>query len=185
MAKLVFSGSLSPHEVGMLSAYAQGLLTGAAERASLERIIVTSTIRTPRSQAEAMYRNIASGRYIRYKKAGQQVTDLCVRMLAKNAPKEETIAKMEALIEGLAEKGEKVSLHCVSEEQYAQRNIVDISRSMAFGEAERLLKQLSELDAVERIIQPIASTFNIAKVSFDSAEAAIHIEISIPEKYRV
>lgn len=185
MAEVVFSGALEREKREALSAFAQGVLTGAAERSGIERIIITSTIRTPEAQAEAMYNNIASGRYIRYKKAGQQVTDLCVKMLGKQASRAETIAQMTALIEKLSENGERVSRHCVSREEYAKRNIVDISKSQVYDKAIRLIKELASMDCVATIIQPLTSRIDSDKVSFDDAEPAIHIEIDIPEKYRV
>lgn len=185
MAEVVFSGALEREKREALSAFAQGVLTGAAARAGIERITVTSTIRTPEAQAEAMYNNIASGRYIRYKKAGQQVTDLCVRLLGKQASRNETIAQMTALIEDLSENGERVSKHCVSREEYAKRNIVDISKSLVYDKAIRFIKDLASMECVTTIIQSITSRIDLDKVSFDDAEPAIHIEIDIPEKYRV
>lgn len=185
MARLVFSGSLEQERIEALSAYAQGLLISAAEKAGIDRICVTSTIRPPRVQAEAMYNNIASGRYIRYRAAGQKVTDLCVRMLGKLAPREETINQMTALIEELSEKGQRVSRHCVSEEEYAKCNIVDISRSILYGEAKKFMDILASTDEVVKIIQPIGSKIVGKKISFDANEPAIHIEINIPEEYRV
>lgn len=187
MAKVVFSGALSSDKIEVLSAYAQGLLTGVAEEVGLERITVTSTIRTPRAQAEAMYNNIASGRLIRYKEAGQKVTDLCIKMLGKLESKEKTISEMTKMIEELSEQDKRVSLHCVSAEEYAKCNIVDISASLVYDKAVRLLTKLAEREDVVQIIQPVTSKADInkGKVSFDAAEPAIHIEINIPEKYRV
>lgn len=185
MARLVFSGALSRKSIDALSPYTQGLLTGVAEELGLERITVTSTIRTPRSQAEAMYNNIASGRYIRYRKAGQQVTDLCVRMLGKQESREKTIDAMTALIVELSAKGERVSRHCVSEEEYAKCNIVDIGRSMTYDQAVRFFKALLDRESVARIIQPMTSSVKMERLSFDNAEPGIHIEINVPEKYRV
>lgn len=185
MAKLVFSGALGHKSIEALSPYAQGLLTGVAEELGLERITVTSTIRSTRAQAEAMYNNIASGRYIRYRKAGQEVTDLCVRMLGKQEPRDKTIDAMVALIEELSEKGERVSRHCVSDEEYAKCNIVDIAKTMTSDQAIRLFRALLDRESVGNIIQPITSSVKMEGLSFDSVEPGIHIEINIPEKYRV
>lgn len=187
MATVVFSGALGSDKIKVLSAYAQGVLTGVAEEVGLERITVTSTIRTPRAQAEAMYKNIASGRLIRYKEAGRKVTELCLSMLGKLESKEKTISAMTALIEKLSEQGKRVSRHCVSVEEYAKCNIVDISSSLLHDQTVRLLKKLAERDDVETIIQPITGKTDVLgdKVSFDPAEPAIHIEINIPKEYRV
>lgn len=180
MARLVFSGSLEPERREALSAFAHDLLVSAAEKVGLERITVNSTIRPPRVQAEAMYNNIASGRYIRYREPGQKVTDLCVKMLGQSAPREETIDKMTALIEELSEQGKRVSRHCVSAEEYAKCNIVDIARSMTYDQAIKLMRILADTTEVQAIIQPITSQVKNEKISFDAAEPAIHIEINIP-----
>jgi hypothetical protein len=185
MAKLVFSGALGRESIEALSPYTKGLLTGVAEELGLERITVTSTIRSTRAQAEAMYNNIASGRYIRYRKAGQAVTDLCVRMLGKQESREKTIEAMQALIEELSEKGERVSRHCVSDEEYAKCNIVDIAKTMTYDQAIRLFRVLLDRECVTKIIQPITSSVKIEGLSFDSAEPAIHIEVNIPKQYQI
>lgn len=185
MARLVFSGSLECEKREALSAYAQGVLTGIAESAGIEKLMVTSTIRTPRSQAEAMYNNIASGRYIRYRKAGQEVTNLCKRMIDNKESREKTIDAMVSLIDKLSESGERVSRHCVSAEVYAKCNIVDVARSMTDFQAELFMRKLAEVEDVVKIIQPISSRIGGDKISWDDSEPAIHIEIDIPEEYRV
>jgi hypothetical protein len=184
MAKLVFSGSLERERIEALSAYAQGLLVSAAEKASIERVTVTSTIRTPRAQAEAMYNNIASGRLIRYASAGQKVTNLCLKMLGRKESREATISAMQELIEKLSAQDQRVSRHCVSEEEYAKRNIVDVSQSILYNKASQFMKELAATEAVVKIIQPIGSKIQHEKISYDSSEPAIHIEIVIPEEYR-
>jgi hypothetical protein len=184
MAKLVFSGSLERERIEALSAYAQGLLVSAAEKADIERVTITSTIRTPRAQAEAMYNNIASGRLIRYASAGQKVTNLCLKMLGRKESREATISAMQELIEKLSAQDQKVSRHCVSEEEYAKRNIVDVSQSILYNEASQFMKELAATEAVVKIIQPIGSKIQHEKISYDSSEPAIHIEIVIPEEYR-
>lgn len=167
-----------------LSPYTKGLLTGVAEELGLERITVTSTIRTPRAQAEAMYNNIASGRLIRYASAGQKVTNLCLKMLGRKESREATISAMQELIEKLSEQGQRVSRHCVSEEEYAKRNIVDVSKSLLYDKAAKFMKELTDTEAVVRIIQPVGGRIQHDKISYDSSEPAIHIEIVIPEEYR-
>lgn len=184
MARVVFSGSLSQEKIKALSAYAQGLLVSAAEKAGIERITVTSTIRTPRAQAEAMYNNIASGRLIRYASAGQKVIDLCLKMLGRKESREATISAMQELIEKLSAQDQRVSRHCVSEEEYAKRNIVDVSQSLLYDKAAKFMKELADTEAVVKIIQPVGGRIQHDKISFDSSEPAIHIEIEIPEEYR-
>lgn len=185
MATLVFSGALEEERRRALSKYAQEVLLAAADKAGIERVFVTSTIRPPRVQAEAMYKNISSGRIVRYRKPGQKVTELCIKLLGQLATREETLEKMTTLIEELSEKGQRVSRHCVSEGEYSRCNIVDVSSSILHDKARLFIKHLAEHKDVGRIIQPIGSKIAYNKVSFDAAEPAIHIEINIPEEHRV
>ena len=57
------------------------VLEAVGAEQGIDEFIVTSTQRKPRQQATAMYENIANGRNIRYKWAGEQVCELCRQML--------------------------------------------------------------------------------------------------------
>lgn len=183
MAKIIFS-NLTAKKEAVVRPDTLRILESAADKAGIERIYITSTIRTPREQAEAMYKNISSGRLITYKRPGKKVTQLCLDMLGKLAPTTDTIEAMTNLISELSENGERVSLHCVSEEVYATHQILDISRSIIYDKAVKFIKALAEDERVVRIIQPITSSAlnNIEGVSFDADEPAIHIEIELNEE---
>lgn len=180
MAKIIFS-NLAPEKEAVVKQDTLRILESAADKAGIERVYITSTLRTPEEQAAAMYKNISSGRIIRYKEPGRKVTQLCLDMLGKSASKADTLKAMSELISELSEQGQRVSLHCVSGEVYATRQILDVSRSIIYAQAVKFIKALAEDERVKRIIQPITSSAlnDIMGVSYDSDEPAIHIEIEI------
>lgn len=150
------------------------VLTEAAEAVGLDSITVTSTQRPPRAQAEAMLTNIEQNRNIRYKWAGQQVIDIARRMRSTKEPREDIIAAMTAKIEQLAEQDMRVSKHCVSDAEYEECNVIDVSyRDMPEDKQVPFLEQMAAKPEVVKIIQPL--TREIA--GFDMAEPALHFEI--------
>lgn len=150
------------------------VLTEAAEAVGLDVITVTSTQRPPLAQAEAMLTNIENNRNIRYKWAGQQVIDLARAMRGRKDPREDIIAAMVAKIEELASQGRRVSKHCVSDAEYEECNVIDVSyRDMPDDKRVSFLKQMVAKPEVIKIIQPL--TREVA--GFDMAEPALHFEI--------
>ena len=150
------------------------VLTEAAEAVGLDSVTVTSTQRPPRAQAEAMLTNIEHNRNIRYKWAGQQVIDIARRMRSTKEPREDIIAAMTAKIEQLAEQDMRVSKHCVSDAEYEECNVIDVSyRDMPEDKQVPFLAQMVAKPEVAKVIQPL--TREIA--GFDMAEPALHFEI--------
>lgn len=150
------------------------VLTEAAEAVGLDSVTVTSTQRPPRAQAEAMLTNIEHNRNIRYKWAGQQVIDIARRMRSTKEPREDIIAAMTAKIEQLAEQNMRVSKHCVSDAEYEECNVIDVSyRDMPEDKQVPFLAQMVAKPEVAKVIQPL--TREIA--GFDMAEPALHFEI--------
>lgn len=150
------------------------VLTEAAEAVGLDSVTVTSTQRPPRAQAEAMLTNIEHNRNIRHKWAGQQVIDIARRMRSTKEPREDIIAAMTAKIEQLAEQNMRVSKHCVSDAEYEECNVIDVSyRDMPEDKQVPFLAQMVAKPEVAKVIQPL--TREIA--GFDMAEPALHFEI--------
>lgn len=152
------------------------VLTEAAEAVGLDSITVTSTQRPPRAQAEAMLTNIEQNRNIRYKWAGQQVIDLARRMRRDKEARVDIIAAMTAKIEELSAMGDKyrVSNHCVSDAEYEELNVIDVSyRDMPEDKQLLFLAQMVAKPEVAKVIQPL--TREIA--GFDMGEPALHFEI--------
>lgn len=150
------------------------VLTEAAEAVGLDSVTVTSTQRPPRAQAEAMLTNIENNRNIRYKWAGQQVCDLARQMRGRKEPREDIIEAMTAKIEQLAAQGLRVSKHCVSDAEYEECNVIDVSyRDMPEDKQLLFLGQMVAKPEVIKVIQPL--TRDVA--GFDMGEPALHFEI--------
>lgn len=180
MAKVIMS-NLTSAKAAVVKSDTLEILNTAADKADIERIYINSTLRTPAEQAYAMYVNISAGRLVRYKEAGQKVSQLCIDMLNRKRPKAEILEAMTNLIIELAEKDQRVSRHCVSNETYEKQQILDVSRSILHDKAVKFIKALKEDKRVTRIIQPVSGTAfaNLDGVSFDPNEPAIHIEINL------
>ena len=150
------------------------VLEAVGAEQGIDEFIVTSTQRKPRQQATAMYENIANGRNIRYKWAGEQVCDLCRTMRGQKKPKEEIIAAMTKRIEELSEQGYRVSKHCVSDAVYDHTNVIDVSyRNIPTATAIEAIKAFAQRIEVVKIIQPLSYRLQ----GYDAAEPAIHLEI--------
>ena len=150
------------------------VLTEAAEAVGLDSVTVTSTQRPPRAQAEAMLTNIEHNRHIRYKWAGQQVCDLARTMRGRKEAREDIIEAMTAKIEQLAAQGSRVSKHCVSDAEFEECNVIDVSyRDMPEDKQVPFLRQMVAKPEVIKVIQPL--TRDIA--GFDMGEPALHFEI--------
>lgn len=160
--------------VNRIGATTERVLTEVGDALGIDEFIVTSTQRKPRQQATAMYDNIANGRNIRYKWAGEQVCELCRQMRGAKADRKAVIDAMTRRIEELAGQGYRVSLHCVSDEQYDRTNVIDVSYSnIPTTKAIEAIKAFSQRIEVVKIIQPVTAEVAI----FDRGEPAIHLEI--------
>lgn len=160
--------------VKRIGATTERVLTEVGDALGIDEFIVTSTQRKPRQQATAMYENIANGRNIRYKWAGEQVCDLCRTMRGHKKPKEEIIAAMTKRIEELSEQGYRVSKHCVNDAVYDRTNVIDVSyRNIPTTKAIEAIKAFAQRIEVVKIIQPLSYRLQ----GYDAAEPAIHLEI--------
>ena len=160
--------------VKRIGATTERVLTEVGNELGIGEFVITSTQRTPRTQAEAMYANIADGRNIRYKWAGEQVCDICRRMRGQRKPKEEIIAAMVKRIEELCAQDYRVSNHCVSDAVYDRTNVIDVSyRNIPTAKAIEAIKAFAQRIEVVKIIQPLSYRLQ----GYDAAEPAIHLEI--------
>lgn len=169
---VVISGSV---DATVLTEKTMNVLSLAASASENPSITVTSTIRTPERQAEAMYANLASGNRIRYKAPGMAVTAVYDECVKAGKSKADTVSAMVKEIEAQSEKGQRVSLHCVSREEYAKLNIVDVSRHMP--NPRDFVRALMTIKAVTKVITPIQAVYGDDRVSVDTSEGAIHVEI--------
>lgn len=175
-ATVKFSSSLSKTSIEVVSKDVIELLETCAELSDNPVITITSTWRSPERQAEAMYNNLINGRRIKYRAPGQQVTAMFDKCHKEGMNKADTVSAMEELIIELGARGERVSKHCVSAEEYRRCNILDVSLNMS--NKEDFIKELLKEMAVERIIAPIQMQPARARYLYDKSEPAIHLEIS-------
>lgn len=173
--KLGFTPSLSPDSVAVVSEATKNALSVAAEFSNNPQITITSTIRTPQKQAQAMYDNLERGIRIRYAAPGREVIAVYDELKAKKLSRDEIITAMVKRIIMLSLKGQRVSKHCVSSEQYSRLNIVDISPKMP--NPRDMVKELAANPKVKKVITPFHSNYGSEKVSVDASEPAIHVEI--------
>ena len=157
-----------------LGATSRRVLAEVADALGIDEVVITSTIRPPLRQAEAMLKNIEQNRNIRYAWAGQQVCDLARKMRGEKAERQAIVTEMAQKIAQLAEGGYRVSKHCVSEAQYDKLNVFDVSyRRIADSKRIDFVKKMSSRVEVTKTIQPLSRSL----VGYDSAEPALHFEI--------
>lgn len=168
-----FNGISEKWKQDIVSQKTKNVLAYLAKQSGMTNILITSTIRTPRAQAEAMYKKAT-----KYAAPGETVKKVRDECKAQGLSKDKTIQKMIEKIIEFQKNGQKVSLHCVSEDQYKQKNVVDLGmNSNGFGTGNTLntvgnkFKQVC-LDAKSK---GIISGF----ISADTpGEGAMHIEIA-------
>lgn len=173
--RVVFSSSLLKECKDMVASSVIDLLESIAEKSDNPKVTITSTWRNPYRQAMAMYNNLVAGKRIRYREPGRKVTALFDDCQDRGMDKEDTIDEMSELISQLSEKGERVSKHCVSAEEYRKVNVLDVSMTME-KPAEFLAAALDE-PRVIKVISPVSIPGKNPKFSYDLSEPAFHLEI--------
>lgn len=122
----------------VLSHYSKSVIKHLMLLTGVDRVDISSTWRTPEKQAEIMYGdNLAavnqgvslySIRKYNYAKAGQAVDKIFSDNYGKKT-KAQILELMVDEIQTRSDTGERVSLHCVSWEEYQRNNIFDIPYS--------------------------------------------------------
>lgn len=167
-----FNGVNEQYRRDIVSQKTKDVLASLAKEAQMDKLYITSTIRTPRAQAEAMY--IKTTRYAAPGEAVKKVKEDCI---AKGMGKEETIQKMIDKIIEFSNKGQRVSKHCVTEQQYKKNNIIDLGmNSNGFGKGNTLnsVGKRFKVACEKALKDGIISGFISADVP---GEGAMHIEI--------
>lgn len=163
-------------ESSVVSVKSISILEDAARMSNNSVVTITSTIRTPLRQAEAMYANLVAGRNIAYKAPGREVVSKYTIGVRSGWGKVRIIAEMVKSIEEQSREGERVSLHCVPEDVYKQCNIIDISTRIP--NPRDFVKALIRSGNVQKVITPFYSDYKDARVVLDAREPAIHVEIN-------
>lgn len=152
------------------------LISRVADATKNPNVVITSTLRTPEAQAKAMADNLYAGKRIRYRAPGAAVTkvfdDNCKKLARSEVEK-----LMVAEIERQAAMGQRVSLHCTTEELYRQCNIIDLSITR-MNNPRDFTNALANKEKCRKIITPLSDVkYASAKVSVDANEPALHVEI--------
>lgn len=172
LAKVNFSESLTPYRVSVVDERILQLYREIGAKTNNFSLLITSTIRTVKQQAEAMF---LYGDPALYAAPGKEV--MKVKSENSGKSKEDIIKLMSQKISDLAVKGLRVSLHCVPEEIYLKNPIIDFSISSVPNKIE-FVKEAVLHKEVSRVIIPFGTItiFNSPKVLIKTTEKAIHIE---------
>lgn len=154
-----------------VSAYSLRVLTDILTVAGLSSCVVSSTQRTPRKQAEAMYVNLEERGAVKerqlYREPGQAVIAVWEDHRATYSTREETIA---AMTEKIIELGPtSVSHHCADPKK---TNVIDVAPSSV---QKRLISFERAVEADKRV----ATFFGPPR------DAAFHLEIPQPQPAEV
>ncbi|PVZ79334.1 hypothetical protein C9426_33975 [Serratia sp. S1B] len=145
--------------------------------ANIHKVTISSTIRTPQRQVDAMYDNMRSkgiqSQLDYYGAYGREVI-LAAIDAGGNDPRKVIEVKTAMLNKVIAiqNNGGIVSRHCVSEQMYATRNVIDISK--------RFSSRRSVLLALDKALKSYSRThegFKYISPFQHSGEAAFHVEI--------
>jgi hypothetical protein len=147
----------------------------AAKQIGYKNIVVTSTIRYPSQQANAMYTNLSNGKRLKYAAPGMEVTAVYDDCVKKGYDKDKTIQKMIDKINLLSQEGKLVSKHCVRVEEYNKLNIVDID--IPATKVQDFINELAKDDNVERIFHDMSNIKDSGKIARLAKEPCIHVEI--------
>lgn len=144
------------------------------------KIQISSTIRSPERQVDAMYNNLQNGNRIRYGAPGRKVVEVYDSEVSKGSSVLEIKSEMVKKVKELQEVEQLVSLHCVSLKSYQKLNVIDVSISgSGFTDVEKFLEELSKEEVIKRVIHPIDNIeVSSKKLVYDPNEPAIHIEVA-------
>lgn len=176
-AHVTFDENISDERKIIVSKKTLNILNAAAKASNSTNVIITSTIRSTRRQAEAMYTNEENNKHISYHAPGQAVIKVYKEGKRKKISKEMIINNMDIEIKEQYKNGKRVSLHCVPDEEYKKLNIIDISYTRGNINAEQFIINLSKDINVAQIIQPVSKKIIQKNIRYDTGEAAIHVEI--------
>ena len=166
-AKVTYGAGVEA-EARLVSNYAMKVIERALRISKVDAAVITSTLRHPREQAAAMYKNAAknlAAQFALYGPTGDEILKVFQKNKAKDAGT--VIGLMAVKIEELVAKGRRVSLHVVTPASYAKLNVIDIglggtraAAGASFKQGE-LTKAFAKLEAegyIRKFIDETAKT---------------------------
>ena len=173
-----FQTDISENLQSLVSGHSIDVIKGIMKSTGVHKITITSTLRTPEEQVEAMYNNMCNkgvqSQLDYYAAAGREVVQAAIAVGGIDKSKENQVKKaMVDKVKSLQKNGHLVSKHCVSLESYAQRNVFDISKRLLPVTLQR---------AFDKAIKKYAKD-NPRKMKYISpfenrGEPAFHVEIA-------
>jgi hypothetical protein len=178
-SNVIFSSNITDCKKSVVHKRSIEIFGEAGHTSKNPLIEISSTIRTPLEQANAMYDNEKSGNHIIYAAPGREV--IAVYNTHKNRPKAEVVPLMIQKIEELAKRGQLVSRHCVPEDMYSTWNIIDVRK--VIPNPRDFCTALVTYKEVTKIITPFkplsGATYTSSKIAIDVNEPAIHVEFEL------
>lgn len=169
--------SVSETLKNLVTSKSLGVIKEIMKTAKVHKVTITSTLRTVQKQVDAMYANMQSkgipSQLAYYAAAGRDVIKAGRDAGGNDARKvSEVKSAMVDKVISLQKDGELVSKHCVSEEMYAERNVLDISKNSLSRSAQRSFDK-----ALENYSNENRKSFRYISPFKNDGEPAFHIEI--------
>lgn len=172
-----FQTDISENLQSLVSAHSIDVIKGIMKSAGVHKITITSTLRTPEEQVEAMYNNMCNkgvqSQLDYYAAAGREVVQAGIAVGGIDKSKENQVKKaMVDKVNSLQKEGRLVSKHCVSLESYAQRNVFDISKRLLPVTLQRAFDK-----AITKYVKDNPREMKYISPFDNRGEPAFHVEI--------
>jgi len=172
-----FRTDISEKLQSLVSAHSIDVIKGIMKSAGVHKITITSTLRTPEEQVEAMYNNMCNkgvqSQLDYYAAAGREVVQAGIAVGGIDKSKENQVKKaMVDKVNSLQKEGRLVSKHCVSLESYAQRNVFDISKRLLPVTLQRAFDK-----AITKYVKDNPGKVKYISPFENRGEPAFHVEI--------
>ncbi|MGK9433069.1 LysM peptidoglycan-binding domain-containing protein [Pantoea agglomerans] len=172
-----FRTDISEKLQSLVSAHSIDVIKGIMKSAGVHKITITSTLRTPEEQVEAMYNNMCNkgvqSQLDYYAAAGREVVQVGIAVGGIDKSKENQVKKaMIDKVNSLQKDGRLVSKHCVSLESYAQRNVFDISKRLLPVTLQRAFDK-----AITKYVKDNPRKVKYISPFENRGEPAFHVEI--------
>lgn len=172
-----FRTDISEKLQSLVSAHSIDVIKGIMKSAGVHKITITSTLRTPEEQVEAMYNNMCNkgvqSQLDYYAAAGREVVLVGIAVGGIDKSKENQVKKaMIDKVNSLQKDGRLVSKHCVSLESYAQRNVFDISKRLLPVTLQRAFDK-----AITKYVKDNPGKVKYISPFENRGEPAFHVEI--------
>lgn len=172
-----FRTDISEKLQSLVSAHSINVIKGIMKSAGVHKITITSTLRTPEEQVEAMYNNMCNkgvqSQLDYYAAAGREVVQVGIAVGGIDKSKENQVKKaMIDKVNSLQKDGRLVSKHCVSLESYAQRNVFDISKRLLPVTLQRAFDK-----AITKYVKDNPGKVKYISPFENRGEPAFHVEI--------